>query len=70
MTTRIISVRPDTPLEDVAATFAQEAVRRLMVVDSDGQLVGVIGFKDVGDQLPKRVVGQVVSSIVEEPAAT
>jgi len=70
MTTRIISVRPDTPLEDVAAMFAQEAVRRLIVVDGDGQLVGVIGFKDVGDQLPKRVVGQVVSSIVEEPAAT
>jgi len=69
MTTRIVSVSPETPLSEVAATFAQEAVRRLMVVGGDGQLVGVIGLKDVGDQLPNRVVGQVVATIVEEPAA-
>ena len=69
MTTRIVSVGPQTSLADAAAMFVQEGVRRLLVVDSDGQLLGVIGWKDVGDELPKRVVGQVVSSIVEEPSS-
>jgi len=69
MTTRIVSVGPQTPLADAASMFVQEGVRRLLVVDSDGQLLGVIGWKDVGDELPNRVVGQVVSSIVEEPSS-
>lgn len=68
MRTRIVSVTPETPLADVAAKFVHEAVRRLLVVDGSGQLVGVIGLKDIGDELPNRVVGHVVASIVEEPS--
>jgi CBS domain-containing protein len=67
MTTNLISVTPDAPLAEVIELFAREAVRRLLVVDAGGQLVGVIGWKDVCGELPNRVVGRVVTSIVEEP---
>ena len=67
MTTNLVSVAPDAPLAEVIELFAQEAVRRLLVVDAGGQLLGVIGWKDVCGELPNRVVGRVVTSIVEEP---
>lgn len=68
MTTNLISVAPDAPLAEAIELFAREAVRRLLVVDAGGQLLGVIGWKDVCGELPNRVVGRVVTSIVEEPS--
>jgi CBS domain-containing protein len=68
MTTNPVSVAPDAPLAEVVELFAREAVRRLLVVDAGGRLVGVIGWKDVCGELPNRVVGRVVASIVEDPS--
>jgi CBS domain-containing protein len=67
MSTSIVSVAPEASLAEVIDTFAREAVRRLLVVDAGGQLVGVIGWKDVFGELPNRVVGRVATSVVEEP---
>lgn len=68
MSTQLVSVAPETPLAEVANTFDREAVRRLLVVDSGGQLVGIIGWKDVCGDLSNREVGRVVTSVVEEPS--
>ena len=68
MSTQLVSVAPETPLADVAAAFRREAVRRLLVVDAGGRLVGLIGWKDVCGALPERVVGRVVTSVVEQPS--
>ena len=67
MTTTLISVSPSTPVADVVETFGREAVRRLLVVDDGGLLVGVIGWKDVCGEISDRAVGRVVTDVVESP---
>ena len=68
MITNLITIDPSTPLTKVAETFGREGVRRLLVVDSVGFLVGVIGWKDVFGEISNRVVGRVVTDVVESPA--
>jgi CBS domain-containing protein len=63
----IVSVAPSTPLSEVVQTFGSEAVRRLLVVDAEGLLVGVIGWKDVCGQVTDRALGRVVTEVVESP---
>jgi len=70
MTTTLISVAPTTPVPEVVETFGRQAVRRLLVVDSGGLLVGVIGWKDVCGEISDRVVGRVVTDVVESPMRT
>jgi CBS domain-containing protein len=70
MTTNLISVAPSTPLPEVVETFGREAVRRLLVVDSGGFLVGVIGWKDVCGEISEQVIGRVVIDVVESPTRT
>jgi len=67
MTTTLISVSPSTPVAEVVETFGREAVRRLLVVDDGGLLVGVIGWKDVCGEISDRAVGRVVTDVVESP---
>jgi len=67
MTTSLIAVSPATPMTEVMETFARESVRRLLVVDAEGLLVGVIGWKDVCGETPDGVVGHVVTDVVEAP---
>ena len=67
MSTSLISVSPSTPVAEVVETFGREAVRRLLVVDDGGLLVGVIGWKDVCGEISDRAVGRVVTDVVESP---
>jgi len=68
MSTTLVTVSPSTPMAKVAETFGREGVRRLLVVDSGGLLVGVIGWKDVCGEISDRVIGRVVTEVVESPA--
>ena len=68
MTTNLISVAPSTPVAEVVETFGRQAVRRLLVVDPGGLLVGVIGWKDVCGEISSQVIGQVVADVVESRA--
>ena len=68
MATTLVTVLPTTSLAEVIETFSREAVRRLLVVDSDGSLVGVIGWKGhVCGEISDRTVGRVVTDVVESP---
>jgi CBS domain-containing protein len=67
MTTGIVSVSPETSVSDVIARFGREAVRRLLVVDRDERLVGVISWKDVCGELSSCDVGDVVTQVVATP---
>jgi CBS domain-containing protein len=69
MTTQIISVTPEAPLIDVVSVFVLQAVRRILVVDSGGLLVGVLSWTDIVPYLPDWMVGRMVSSIVEAPSS-
>jgi CBS domain-containing protein len=68
MSKDVISVNASTPVEAVAEKFAGQGVRRLLVVDDAGLLVGVIGWKDLTPELSNRAVGKMVSDVVEAPA--
>ena len=67
MSTSPVAVSVDTPLAEVVEAFRRELVRRLLVVNEEGALVGVIAWKDLSTQVPTREIGQVVSDVVESP---
>jgi CBS domain-containing protein len=47
MTAPAVTVYPDTTVAHAAKLLAEKGVRRLPVVDADGQLVGVVSRRDV-----------------------
>jgi CBS domain-containing protein len=67
MSPGVISVLPETPIDEVRDKFGAEAVRRLLVVDSQGQLLGIIAWSDIARILSNRAMGQVVTEVVEQP---
>jgi CBS domain-containing protein len=67
MTRGAVVVRPEATLAEVAEQFGASAVRRLLVADSAGQLLGIIAFADVAPHLPDRDLGAVVTEVVERP---
>ena len=42
MSRRVITALPDTPLSDIAIRMEKNAINRVPIVDSDGQLVGIV----------------------------
>src|SRR5262249_24958991 len=64
MTKCAITVRPETALDEVKEQFGAHGVRRLLVADASGQLLGIIALADVAPHLPSRDVGAVVSDVV------
>ncbi|HWE40290.1 MAG TPA: CBS domain-containing protein [Isosphaeraceae bacterium] len=66
MTRGVVSIRPDASLEEIESTFAEKAVRRLLVT-SGGQLVGIVAWHDVSPYVSPQKLGRVVSDVVEKP---
>jgi membrane protein len=69
MTRETATVPADASLEDVKRAFGIHAVRRLLVVDHDGLLVGIIAWADLVQHLPPGEIGLVASEVIE-PSAT
>jgi CBS domain-containing protein len=67
MTTDPVTVGPETPLVEAAQVMARAQVRRLLVVDAEGLLVGVIAWADMAPYLPTPATGDMVAEVVEEP---
>jgi CBS domain-containing protein len=67
MTKDVVSVGPDTTLDAIKEKFGTEGVRRLLVVDAAGLLLGIISWADIAPHSSDRSVGQVVSDVVEQP---
>ncbi len=55
----------DAP-EDVAANMAQNAVRRLPVLNDDKQLVGVVSLTDIADAADSDAAGETLRAIKAE----
>ncbi len=62
-----VTIAPTTPLELVKEQFGAQGVRRLLVADAAGVLLGIIAFADIAPFLPDREVGEVVSEVVHQP---
>jgi CBS domain-containing protein len=67
MTEGVVSVLPDASLTEVEAIFAQHGIRRVLVVDADDRLVGIISWADIAPWASDPEVGRVVSNVVEQP---
>lgn len=63
---RTITVRADDDAEQIMRTMAQRQVRRLPVIDSNKQLVGIVSQADVARALPNPQVGELVAALSAE----
>jgi CBS domain-containing protein len=62
-----VTVAPEATLDSVLALFGDRGVRRLLVVDGDNLLQGIIGWADVAPYAPDVKLGQTVTEVVEQP---
>jgi CBS-domain-containing membrane protein len=63
MSRGVISVTPDTDLEDVSAMLVQERIKRLPVLDR-GRLVGIVSRADLVREVAMRWVCPVCGEVV------
>jgi CBS domain-containing protein len=60
----IVAVSPEDSLGRVCEVLRREAVRRVLVVDPAGRLLGIIGWADIAPVLSDRMMGRLVSENV------
>lgn len=65
MTDELVTVRPDHSVEDVRDLMRDTKVRRLLVTDEDGRLVGIISQADLARHASPEETGEVVREISE-----
>lgn len=53
MTTKVISVREDTPIEEIAALMTEKRINRIPVLDEKGELAGIVSRQDLVKSLIK-----------------
>jgi len=67
MSRGVVAVAPEDGIEAIASKFSDKAVRRLLVIDSQNQLLGIIAWADLAPYLPDQRFGRMVEQIVEQP---
>ncbi|MBV8269303.1 MAG: CBS domain-containing protein [Planctomycetaceae bacterium] len=67
MSRGVVSVPPDASIDIVIEQFGDQGVRRLLVVDGQDRLLGIIGWVDIAPLVPDRKVGQAVGEVLERP---
>ena len=67
MSRGVVSVPPDASIDTVIEQFGDQGVRRLLVVDGQDRLLGIIGWFDIAPHVPDHKVGQAVSEVLERP---
>ena len=66
MTKGAVTVAPNMPLSQVEPLFGAHGVRRLLVADAAGQLLGIIAFSDVAHRISDTDLGAVVTEVVQK----
>ncbi|MDR3633498.1 MAG: CBS domain-containing protein [Isosphaeraceae bacterium] len=67
MTRGAVTVTPDTPIDQLVEKFGEHGVRRLLVADRQGQLVGIVSWSDVAPYAADGELGRAVTEVVERP---
>lgn len=58
LTPNLVTVRPDDTVQSVALLMRDNAVRRVVVCDHDGNLVGIVSIGDLAEEIdPDSVLG-------------
>ena len=63
MTGGIITVAPDTNLEDCANLMESKQIRRIAVVDESGKLCGMVAQADIANNAPTHTTAEVVQEV-------
>ena len=66
MTTNVETCRADEKLKDATKRMADMQIRRLLVVDDEGKLAGVLSLGDVAREHSARAVGEALEEISED----
>lgn len=66
MTPDIVTCRADQTVEQAAYLMSDKQIRRLVVVDSSGKIVGIITLGDIANDASEELAGQTLGEIVEE----
>jgi CBS domain-containing protein len=67
MSKEVVSVAPGASLQEVAAMFARHELHRLLVVDPEGQLLGIIAWADLAPHVSEQSLGRLVGETLEQP---
>jgi len=69
MTARVYAIPEDETLREAVKRMRRHEVRRLVVLDERGRLVGVLSLGDLAEVLPDRGMGALLGDL-SEPAAS
>jgi CBS domain-containing protein len=69
MSTPVISVTPDTDIEDCCRAMEEHQIRRVPVVDEAGSCCGVVSQADIARAGSRKLAGEVVKEI-SRPTST
>ncbi len=65
MSSGIVAVAPEDTLAHVCEVLSAQSIRRVLVVNPDGRLRGIVGWADIAPVLSERKMGRLVSEVVE-----
>jgi CBS domain-containing protein len=69
MSSSVVTVDEDAPIENVVATMERHQIRRVPVVASDGCCVGIISQADLARSGPEHDVAELVREVSRETGA-
>lgn len=63
MTSTVVSVTPETPLDKCLDLMEESQVRRIAVVDGDGKICGIVAQADVARNADQQKTAEVVEQV-------
>ena len=70
MTRGVVCVLPEASVDEVKEKFGDKGVRRLLVIDKNNVLLGIIAWSDLAAHESACEVGEVVTEVVEQPSVS
>lgn len=65
MTRDLVSCDPDETVEKAAHIMSNAQVRRIVVLDASGEIVGILTLGDIAHYASEELAGQILGEIVE-----
>jgi CBS domain-containing protein len=69
MTSPVVSISSDTPLDEVIETMERHQIRRVLVIDGEGCCAGIIAQADIATDASPRRAGELVREVSREGGA-
>lgn len=65
MSPRVHSCRAEQSIEEIARYMGDCQIRRLLVLDGDGRMIGIVTLGDIANDASEELAGQALGEIVE-----